>query len=275
MLFSIITFGCRVNAAESEKLALELQKKGWKNTSPDRAKIVIINSCAVTQKAERECRQTIYQIKKKNSRVQIVFTGCSATLTKIRNPNIEIRNKTQLQSNRTLLADLIIPNSGKNKLVETIIQNSKIHRLNGQSRHFTANKKIDKFVDSGRLMLKVQDGCDYFCNYCVVPYTRGRSSSLSVSQIMATLSEFCQLTTIKEVVITGINLGLYGKDTQTNLTELVKTILEQTTVPLISFGSIYLENISDDFLNLWKNKDYSKRLTKSFHHFHFYQVGTL
>jgi len=247
MKFSIITFGCRVNAAESEQLSLLLQKKGWKNSSPDTANLIIINSCAVTQKAEREARQLVYQLRKKNPLVKVIVTGCSATLWE----------KEKL---KVVGIDFIINNSQKDQLVDLVIQS-----FEKKSKESLKIGSIDKFVDSGRLMVKVQDGCDYFCSYCIVPFTRRHSKSVPIDKVLKTIQEFQKIKKIKEVILTGINLGLYGKEWKGNLSTLVREVLLKTDVPLISFGSLYVENITLEFLELWQNPQFKKRLTYKFH----------
>lgn len=246
MKFSIFTFGCRVNSAESEIISLKLQKNNWQSVSAECADLVIINSCAVTQKAEREAKQLVYQLKRKNPKVKIVVTGCSATLWQ--------KNKILIKG-----VDLLVQNKDKANVVKLI------EKFNLKSKEINNTINIDKFVNSGRLMLKVQDGCDYFCTYCIVPYTRDRSVSFTPNEVLKNFKEMSKIAEIKEIILTGINLGLYGKEWKGSFTEMVKFMLDNTSVPLISFGSLYVENLTKEFFALWKNKNYVSRLTTAFH----------
>jgi len=245
MRFHIHTFGCRVNMAESTKLALELKANGLKDASLAKAELLIINSCAVTQKAVKEVRQLINQAKKTNPKLKIWLTGCSATLWQ----------KNQ-QSNK--LVDRLIPNQEKAQISGFFASQIKSHRLKDK------NLVWGKFLTSSRLFVKVQDGCDYFCTYCIVPYLRGLSVSYDPKTVIKYINAVSQKSPVNEIVLTGINLGLYQNKDKQDFTGLIQQVLKQTTIPKISFGSLYSENLTPEFLKLYQSID-RNRLTRYFH----------
>lgn len=245
MRFFIQTFGCRVNLAESETLALKLQKLGFQSSPVAVANIVIVNSCAVTAKALREVRQFINQIKTQSPQTQIFVTGCAATLWQ--------QNKEVVKN-----IDLVIDNANKKFLAKIITQELALDIHPGGVDH-TPGVLSSKFLNSTRLMVKIQDGCDYFCTFCIVPYLRGRSRSENTQTIIKYIKSVQKQTTVNEAVLAGINLGLYP-----NLPKLVQQVLEKTNLPKISFGSLYVENLKRDFFQLYQSAT-EDRLTRYFH----------
>lgn len=246
--FISFTFGCRVNEAEKQRLDQELLDAGfsWDETFPD---FYIINSCAITGKAEREVRQHIYQIRKKYPQTKIIATGCSATLW--------IKNKTL-----PIGADYWIDNTKKNTIPKLLKQLVTPAFVPQKTRDYGEVNR-DKFLTTGRVMIKIQDGCNRFCSYCIVPYTRGRATSKTIQEI---ISEIKQIKTpIKELILTAINTEYFGVDIGEKLTDLVDTILAKTDVEKISFGSIHPWSITPEFLSWYaKNKD-NPRFVHFFH----------
>jgi len=245
MHFYIHTFGCRVNSAESTKLATELLTFGFQETDLKQTDLLIINSCAVTQKAVRELRQFINQARSQNPQAVIYLTGCAATLWQ----------KTSILPGQIN----IITNFKKNKLSQIIAQ-----KFNRSKIHVKSDKPWGKFLQSSRLMVKVQDGCDYFCTYCIVPYLRGLSVSYEPDTIIEYINSAIRKNPINEVILTGINLGLYKTKDQQDFANLIEQVLKQTTVPKISFGSLYTENLNQGFFNLYQSVS-AFRLTRYFH----------
>ncbi|MFA6532658.1 MAG: MiaB/RimO family radical SAM methylthiotransferase [Patescibacteria group bacterium] len=245
--FYTYSFGCRVNQAEKEVIDREMQDSGFslKTNSPD---IAIVNTCAVTHKAEREAKQLIFKLKRDNPKGQIVVTGCSATYWK---------KNTLLKD---LPIDLVIDNINKEFLVK-ILQK----RLSG---HATSNlggqnsPGIDKYLNSGRALIKIQDGCLRFCSYCIVPYLRGEPKSYNIKEI---ISQISQHKNLNEVILTAINTEAFGLDTEETLFQLIETILTNSTIPRISFGSIHPWSIGTEFLNYYKKILPLGRLVNFFH----------
>lgn len=254
--FFTFSFGCRVNQAEKEVIDREMQNSGFslKEQSPN---ISIINTCAVTHKAEREAKQLIYKLKRENPDGQIVVTGCSATYWK----------KNNLL--KSLPVDIVIDNINKEFLVK-LIQNS----LSGQdSSNLLAQASLggqnspgkDKYLNSGRALIKIQDGCQRFCSYCIVPYLRGTPKSETIKNLVRRLVDKNLGENLKEVIFTAINTEAFGFDTDESLISLINQTIEKTEIPRISFGSIHPWSIDDEFLEYYKKVLPLKRLVNFFH----------
>ncbi|MFH0750091.1 MAG: MiaB/RimO family radical SAM methylthiotransferase [Candidatus Gottesmanbacteria bacterium] len=242
--FMSFSFGCRVNEAEKQILDQKLINIGfgWNEQHPT---FYIINSCAITGKAEREVRQHIYQIRKKYPKTTIVVTGCSATLW--------MKNNT-----KPIGADYWIDNTNKETIPEFI------HSLARRPLYTkTSSSSPDKFLTSGRMMIKIQEGCNRFCSYCIVPSLRGAVKSEAISDILKRI--LASKKPLKEVILTAINTEEFGKDTGETLMQLVNSILTHTKVERVSFGSIHPWSITDEFLSWYKyNKD-NQRFVHFFH----------
>lgn len=248
--FKIYSFGCRVNEAEKVQIELNLLKSGFSfdNMNPS---VAIINTCAITSKAEREARQLIYRLKKKGNST-VIITGCSATYWK--------KTKTY----QKLPIDLIIDNVNKKYLVDIV--NKRYFSMNNPSELSSQKDNgifSDKYLSSGRLMIKIQDGCHRFCSYCIVPYLRGPPNSQRIKNLVLRVKSYDNK--INEVIFTAINTEAFGKDTGESLTRLIQTIIDKTTIPRISFGSIHPWSITPEFLKWYKNLKQKERFVHFFH----------
>lgn len=256
ILFASFSFGCRVNEAERIEMDRGMIAAGFvlDHKRPD---LFIINSCAVTNKAEREVRQLIMKLKRDNPRLKLVVTGCAATYWK----------KNEMWKNIPI--DLIISNNEKTSLITQI----KEFLSNGQSQQTYSKTKLlrnepiqqDKFISSGRIMVKIQDGCHRFCSYCIVPYLRGKPKSKKVHEVIKTVKESQQVNHINEVIYTAINTEAFGKDTSESLLQLIKESIDQIKVPRISFGSIHPWSITKEFLDYYRVNTAKKKLSDFFH----------
>ena len=250
LTFSSYSFGCRVNQAEREEIDKKMIQAGfiYDNNQPD---IFIINSCAVTEKAERDVRQLIYKIKKENKKCYLVMTGCAATYWQ----------KNNLF--QKLSIDLLVNNSEKNFLVNLLkVAVDNRGDCLGVGRTIQKSIIFDKFLSSGRYLIKIQDGCHRFCSFCIVPYLRGLPQSKKINDI---IKEINQQKNFKEVILTAINTEAYGKDTGESFVDLLEGIFEKTKVPRISFGSIHPLTINNDFLKFYRQIVSKNRLVNFFH----------
>ena len=250
LTFKILTFGCRVNQVESIEIGKSLQKVGFKpattKASPD---IVIINTCVVTQKAEKEVRQLTRRVRRENPKSFLVLLGCGVNFwQKVGFPKLPV--------------NLWLQNEEKEKIAQVLKEKfffTLILKRNGV-------KPTDSYQKSGRLIIKIQDGCNKFCSFCLVPYLRGKPKSKKINQIVEEAKN-AQKSGVKEIILSGINLGLFGQDTNENIPQLLKLLLKKTDIPRISFGSIYPKVITDKLVNLyvndWQNED--GRLCRFFH----------
>ena len=223
---NVITFGCRLNNLESELIDQQL-----KQHSIDK-NVFIFNTCAVTSEAERKARQSIRKIKKENPNAKIVVTGCSA----------------QIDPNKWLQMDEVsnvIGNSEKTKK-----EFWKNFSLNNQNELITSDimaVREDKTDFSGlinqnsRYFLQIQNGCDHRCTFCIIPYGRGNSRSVSINKILDNVNEALQKN-FKEIVLTGVDLTSWGKELlgeENSLGFLIKKILNEfKTLPRLRVSSI-------------------------------------
>ena len=243
--FYSFSFGCRVNAAEMEVLDRQLIERGFILDS-NNPSVFIINTCAVTAKAEREARQLIYQLDKKLPRTKLIVTGCAAT--KWINEAVKIKSAELIDNpNKEFIADIIQK------------------RFFPKSRLPTSNYRLynSKYLSSGRLLVKIQDGCSHFCTFCIVPYLRGQPKSRKITEIIEQINSYNSQT--KEVILTAINTQAFGYDSGENFLNLVERVLKNTQVPRISFGSIHPWSVTDEFLDFYKKILPLRRLVNFFH----------
>lgn len=252
--FFTYSFGCRVNQAEKEVIDREMQNSGFilKNDNPD---ITIINTCAITHKAEREAKQLIYKLKRDSPDGKVVITGCSATFWK----------KNDLL--KDIPVDLIINNINKSFLVK-ILQKRFSSQANSDLGGQNTVGRFDKYLNSGRALIKIQDGCQRFCTYCIVPYLRGTPRSETIKNLELRVKSLDK--EVKEIIFTAINTEAFGYDTGETLIQLIQQTLtlrlrSGQAVPRISFGSIHPWSINNDFLEFYKKILPKKRLVNFFH----------
>lgn len=225
--FLSINFGCRVNSAETNQWSQTLIDQGYSptNSNPD---LIFINTCSITKKGDLESLGKVRQLHKLYPQAKIYVTGC-ANLEKIKNiPNVFIYKNNQKEE---LLKDL--------------------------KSSYTPKIK-DKFSNTHRFLLKIQSGCTQFCSYCIVPFKRPDLWSLKIEDAVNTVKKAIG-DGYQEVIITGVNIDQYQYD----FTDLIKNILDQTDIKLISFGSIPLNCIDKKFINLFKK--YPNRISNFIH----------
>lgn len=248
--FYSFSFGCRVNQAEKEALDRQLLARGY-SFDEKNPETFIINTCSVTNKAEREARQMINQIRKKHGDTKIVVMGCAATNW--------IKTKAKIDH-----VDMMVENPSKEFIADLIDK-----KLTGKAhKAVKMTKKAplvqDKYIRSGRVIIKIQDGCQRFCTYCIVPYLRGLPKTYSIPDMLAELKALP--SGLKEVIYTAINTEAYGyEDKKTDLIDLLEATLNETSFPRISFGSIHPWSINEKLFSLLKTHPEAGRLVKFFH----------
>lgn len=246
--FYSYSFGCRVNEAEKEEIDRKMIRLGYQFESKAPG-IYIINTCSVTHKAEREARQMIYNVKREHPSTQIVVTGCAATYW--------IKNRTYSD----LPVDLLIDNVNKEFLVDLI--EKRLSDEASQARGVAVNS--NKFLGSGRFMVKIQDGCQRFCTFCIVPYLRGMPKSHKMENIIKVINALDGENRISEVILTAINTQAYGFDTGEKFIDLAAKVIAETKVPRISFGSLHPWSIDEDFFKFYRGTVRLGRLVNFFH----------
>jgi len=221
LTFLTCFLGCRTNQAEIEEIEENLKKIGFsplnkKNGVPD---IVIFNSCVVTQKAERETANFIRKLQKKYPQAFIAVLGCGSEAFK--------KGLASLPS-----ADLFLGNQEKEKIIE-ILKNKFSPQIPCQ-----APPPTSKYFQSGRALIKIQEGCDYNCSYCITKILRGKSKSEKPKKIIKKINSLPK--NIKEIILTGTAIDLWGKDLKSpkNLNYLLSEILKKTKIPKITLSSL-------------------------------------
>ena len=241
------THGCKLNQADTLKLIGEFEKNGVKVVGlNDHPNVYVLNSCTVTHIADRKARQSLRTAKKRDPNSIVVASGCYAE-----------RAKNDLLAFEEI--DLVLGNSDKHKLVSTV--------LNYFSSKLIVEPVLDKVQNISteklrtRAMVKIQEGCDQVCAYCIVPIVRGRERSLQPQMIIENIQRLVD-SGFKEVVMTGTQLGTYGFDLKgINLAGLIEKILQETDVARLRVSSIQAHEIDLDLLKLWEND----RLCSHFH----------
>lgn len=255
-----LTLGCRLNQAESTNLRKQALEKGFQTTSSEKgADIFIINSCSVTDKAQRDTEKTLKKLKEKYLEKTIVITGCGA-----RNEHKKYAVVVKNNEKRNLFYHLERSEIESRDLLEN--EGNTIRERDFSAPHSRKSVEMtDKISSRTRLMVKVQDGCNNFCSYCIVPYLRGREKSRDVTDILKELHSAEKLG-FKEIVLTGVNVGRYsGSNLQSkknSLPDLIRKILKETSFPRIRLSSINPDDFSDDLIDLWATEP---RLCPHFH----------
>lgn len=231
------TFGCKVNLVETENLKTKAMSEGFIYVdSLEDADVIIVNSCAVTDNAEKKSEQYLKKIKKRYPDKKIALTGCLAELRK-----------------KNINADFIITNAGKDNIFKHIIDNKDhlepISNLDHYTESFTGG-----IIDKTRGFLKIQDGCNDYCSYCIIPFLRGKPRSKNEEKILDEFSSMLK-SGFKEIVLVGIHIGKYGIDTGTSIHNLLKKLINFEGDFRIRLSSIELKELSDELLDLIINCD--------------------
>jgi threonylcarbamoyladenosine tRNA methylthiotransferase MtaB len=235
--FMMTTLGCKVNQFETEAIGLALSKAGWVRTGKGKeADVCIINTCTVTGKASMQSRQAIRNIIRKCPRARIIVTGCYAQTEASEIAKIEGVHRIISHREKHLIPGMIL---SENRTIH--IEKPLISPDCNQSCRETEFTGIDVTVHGNRTrpFLKVQDGCDAFCTYCIVPHTRGRSRSMPQNDVLQRLRDLGQAG-YKEVVLTGIHIGNWGADLSPRQTfyDLLRAIEDDHPLPRIRISSI-------------------------------------
>lgn len=251
---AVHTLGCKLNFAESSTIARQFQQKGYEVVGIDEpADVCVINTCSVTERADRECRQVVRRALRHSPNAYVIVAGCFAQL-----------RPEQLAAIPGV--DLVLGTSEKFNIFEYGFDFIKSEC----SRTFVSPiKNADSFLSASsmgsnertRAFLKVQDGCDYSCAFCTIPLARGasRSAAIStiVSQVEATVSEGYQ-----EIVLTGVNVGDYGSKIGSSLVELVRELVLVKGLARIRISSIEPNLLTDELVSFWAT---NPKLCKHFH----------
>lgn len=232
------TLGCKLNFSETSSIGKMLKDVGVRTVRKgEKADICVINTCSVTEIADKKCRQAIHRLTKQHPEAFVVVTGCYAQLKPEQVSNIEG-------------VDLVLGAEQKGELINYL---GSLEKHEHGEAITTATKDIRSFApscsrgDRTRYFLKVQDGCDYFCSYCTIPFARGRSRNGKIEDLVAQARQ-AAAEGGKEIVLTGVNIGDFGKTTGETFFDLVKALDQVEGIERFRISSIEPNLLTDEII---------------------------
>lgn len=242
MSFAIHTFGCKVNIYESEYVTNLMQQNNYTLVNySDEADIYIINTCTVTNEADKKDRKLIHTTRKNHPNAILIVMGCYSQL----NPN-------------DIDADIVIGNKYKSKVIQLLDEflnnRKKIVKIEDLSNANFEDMYINRFINHTRAFVKIQDGCNAFCTYCTIPYARGGLRSKNPQNVINEVTNLVN-NGYQEIVLTGIHTGRYGKELNTNLENLLKELIKIKGIFRIRLSSIEINEITDGIIELIKKNE--------------------
>ena len=237
----VYTLGCKVNTYESEYIMLKLIEAGYDvvNNLDETSDIYIINTCTVTNTADIKSRKIIHRIKRNNPNACIVALGCYV----------------EDHPSDDLGIDIYIGNKDKSKIVELLdlyFTNKEPIRRVGLNKEKFEDMYITDFKNRCRAFVKVQDGCENFCSYCIIPYVRGKCRSKDLNTVVSEVTALVNKG-FKEIVLTGIHTGHYGVDLDTSFADLLNALVKINGLKRLRISSIEITELTDEVLDIIKN----------------------
>ena len=238
----VLSLGCKVNTYESEYVINELKKAGYEiKDFDDICDVYIINTCTVTNNSDSKSKKMIRQAIRRNPNACVVAMGCFIAA----NQDIQIDG-----------LDIIIGNKDKSKIVELLdeyFKNKQVMRLEytGRIKEFE-DMYINNFPGRTRAFVKIQDGCDNFCTFCIIPFVRGNCRSKDESEVIKEITDLVKHG-YKEVVLTGIHTGSYGEDLDTSFADLLNKLVKIDGLERLRISSIETTELDEDVLDVLRN----------------------
>lgn len=240
----ILSLGCKVNTYESEYVTNELIKAGYEIKSfDDVCDVYIINTCTVTNQSDSKSRKMIRQAIKRNPNACVVAMGCF----------VAANQDFQMEG-----LDITIGNKDKSKIVELLDEYYKNKEI--LNRQYTGRLKefedmyINQFPGRTRAFVKIQDGCDNFCTYCIIPFVRGKCRSKEEDKVIKEVSDLVN-NGYKEIVLTGIHTGSYGEDLDTSFVDLLKKLVKIDGLERLRISSIEATELNEDVMDILRNSN--------------------
>lgn len=254
--FKTTTLGCKVNQYESDAISESLRKSGFTHADKGtHADVCIINTCTVTGKASMQSRQAIRKIIRMHPKARVIVTGCYSQVEREEIKKIEGVHDVVPHDDKQRIPDIIVSQNPVFSIREDKTTNNS---LDNNACKATIFREMPSTSPGKRTrpFLKIQDGCNSYCSYCIVPYTRGRSRSMLPESVLTKALHLKQ-SGYKEIVLTGIHLGAYGRDLtpQTNLLEILKTLVNQQAIGRLRLSSIEPGEISDEMIKIVSRTD--------------------
>jgi threonylcarbamoyladenosine tRNA methylthiotransferase MtaB len=246
------TLGCKLNFSETSTIGQILREAGVRTVRKgEKADICIVNTCSVTEVADKKCRQAIHRLVKQHPGAYVVVTGCYAQL--------KPEAVAQIEG-----VDVVLGAEQKQDLMRYL---GDLQKKEAGEAHASASKDIRSFVpscsrgDRTRYFLKVQDGCDYYCTYCTIPFARGRSRNGTIASMVEQARKAAEEGG-KEIVLTGVNTGDFGRSTGETFFDLVKALDEVEGIERYRISSIEPNLLTDEIIEFVSR---SKRFMPHFH----------
>ena len=246
------TLGCKLNFSETSTIGKILREAGVRTARKgEKADICVVNTCSVTEMADKKCRQAIHRLVKQHPGAFVVVTGCYAQLK----PGDVAKIKG---------VDVVLGAEQKGDLLQYL---GDLHKHEEGEAFTTTTKDIRSFSpscsrgDRTRFFLKVQDGCDYYCSYCTIPFARGRSRNGTIASMVEQAQEVARKGG-KEIVLTGVNIGDFGKSTDETFIDLIRALDEVDGIVRYRISSIEPNLITDEAIDFVAH---SKRFAPHFH----------
>ena len=243
------TFGCRTNQFDTQVMISHLGKYEIANSEED-ADVIVVNSCTVTNGADSGVRGYINQIERKNKDVKIFLTGCGA-----HTKGKELFNNDKVYG--------VFGHSEKENIAKFLETNTPFYEI-GNLKHIDSTI-VEQFTGRSRAFIKIQEGCDFRCSYCIIPYVRGNSRSLDETLILEQIKRLVA-NGFSEFILTGTNVGSYGKDSKSSIAKLLKRISLIRGVRRIRIGSLEPIQITDEFKELLDETWMAKHLHIALQH---------
>ena len=253
MKVHVITLGCKVNQYESQAMLQQLLHAGFSPSMGESADVVLINSCTVTATSDHKVRQTLHRARRQNPGAVIVLTGCM--------PQAFPEEAEALTE-----ADVILGNSNRGSLLPDILTYLSTHQrivdiVPHERKGSFEPMQIEDFQERTRAFIKIQDGCNRFCSYCIIPYARGRVRSKPLEDLERELRLLGERG-FREVVLTGINLSAYGQELDLHLCDAVEAACRTPGIERVRLGSLEPEQLS---LPVIQRLAAQKKLCPQFH----------
>ena len=244
------TLGCKLNFSETSTIARLFEDGGFAKVDfEDKPDVFVINTCSVTENADKKCKQLVKRAKKISPESMVIILGCYAQL------------KPE-EISRIPGVDLVLGANEKFNVLAHLEKKSEVKVVHDNIKHTHDFIPSHSYGDRTRSFLKVQDGCDYFCTFCTIPLARGKSRNASIAATVAEAQKIAQ-TAVKEVVLTGVNIGDFGQGGAENFFDLTKALDNVAGIERFRISSIEPNLLSDDIIDFCLKE--SKRFAPHFH----------
>ena len=239
MTFDIITLGCKVNQYESEVMAELLAQAGYTRAYNGKADICIVNSCTVTATGDAKCRKAVHRARRENPSCIIILCGC---MPQAFSDNYELFSE----------CNIVMGNTNRRSVVEVLdeylVTRQPVVRIDSHVKDESFEPmSVSGFESRTRAYIKIEDGCNRFCSYCIIPYARGRVRSKPLDELRREAEKLSEAG-YKEIVLVGINLSAYGQELGLDIRDAVNTVCDAKGVERVRLGSIEPERMTKDIL---------------------------